>query len=88
MRTYIVLLCAAVLGCGAGIAAADNNTDANADGQLGDNSTQRIVSPPRTPTNTDAAGTARNGRDASAEQNRLRPTGNPDTATSRDGTTH
>ena len=87
MRTYIALLCAAVLGCGVGIAAADN-TDANADGQLGDNSTQRIVSPLRTPTNTDAAGTARNGRDASAEQNRLRPTGNPDTATSRDGTAH
>ena len=86
MRTCITIICAAVLGCVGGIAAA-NNTGTNTDGPRKDNSTQRIVSPPRTPTNTDAAGTARNGRETGSVQNRARQTGDPEPAAPRDGNT-
>lgn len=86
MRTCTAIMCAAVLGCSSGIAAAAN-ADTNTEGQRKDNSTQRIVSPARTPTNTDAAGTARNGRETASGQNRSRQPVDPDAAAPRDGDT-
>ena len=86
MRTCTAIMWAAVLGCASGIAAADN-AGTNTDGPRKDNSTQRIVSPPRTPTNTDAAGTARNGRETGSGQNPARQTGDPESAAPKDGNT-
>ena len=86
MHTCITIICAAVLGCGAGIAAA-GDAGTNTDARRKDNSTHRIVSPHRTPTNTDAAGTARNGRETGSVQNRARQTGDPEPAAPRDGNT-
>ena len=84
MRKCTGILCAVVLGCGSGMAGADN-VGTGTGGPRKDNSTQRIVSPPRTPSNSDAAGTARNGRETEPGQNRTHQTGDADSVVSKDG---